>query len=117
MKRLKRKIRAYFDHQVERQKLPMDINAVYPSVPISSDTFRIVHDKRKTFVQSFVFNTAVVLCLVVLLIVNANISESLQKQAPFNYELREVEKRVTDALERFHASIKQAHFNSSKNRK
>ena len=106
--RLKKKIRAYFDHQVQSQKLPTDINTVYNSVSAPAGG---IPSRRKLFIQGFVFNIALVICLIFLFIVNANIFESLQNTAPFHYELREVEKSIAKSLERFHTLIKQAHLN------
>ena len=108
MMRLKKKVRAYFEHQVQSQKLPIAINTVYNSV---STPVGEIPGRRKLFIQGFVFNTALVVCLVFLLMMNANIFESLQNTAPFHYELREVEKSIAKSLERFHTLIKQAHLN------
>jgi hypothetical protein len=107
--KLKNKIRAYFDKEIESQTLPFDIHRVLPAGSV-----RRRAGNKKAFVQALVFNTVLVVSLIFLLTVNAGISDRLSNTPPFDYELKEVEKRIAVNIKEFKAFIKQTHLHIKK---
>jgi hypothetical protein len=107
--KLKNKIRTYFDNEIERETLPFDIHRILPP---GSGRWRA--NNKKAFVQALVFNTVLVVSLIFLLTVNAGISNTLPNTPPFDYELKEVEKRIAISIKEFKAFIEQAHLNIKK---